>query len=96
MINICFVYRRSVGEHFILVMFEIGIKQNCSVQTAYYHHLFKRMDVRLSDTFGMSTTHVDCKHQLRVPVYVARSPQVSVHQTESRQFTDKTTHRQGF
>ena len=37
--------------------------------TAYFHHLFTHMDARLSDTFGMSTTHVDCKHQLRVRVY---------------------------
>ena len=66
-INICLVYRHSVGEHYILITFEFAIK-NESVQTAYFHHLFTRMDARLSDTFRMSTTHVDCKNQLRVRV----------------------------
>ena len=56
-INICLVSRRSVGEHYILITFKIAIKTR-SVQMAYFHHLFTRI--------GMSTTHVDCKYQLRV------------------------------
>ena len=68
-INIYLVSRRSEGEHYILITFKIAIK-TISVQTAYFHHLFTCMDARLSDTFGMSTTHVDCKHQLRVRVYL--------------------------
>ena len=30
------------------------------MQTAYFHHLFTCMEARLSDTFRMSTKHVDC------------------------------------
>ena len=67
-INICFVYRRCVGEHYILVTFVFAIKK-LNFTDRVFSQSFTRMDARPSDTFEMSTTHVDCKHQLRARVY---------------------------
>ena len=50
----------------ILITFKIAIKTWKCADGVFSQSFY--MDARLSDTFGMSTTHVDCKHQLRVRV----------------------------
>ena len=65
--NICFVYRRSVAEHYILVTFEFAIQiLNCAdgvfSQSFYTHEREAECHIR------NVTIHVDCKHQMRVGV----------------------------
>ena len=60
-INICLVNRRNVGEHYISIRFQFFIKKLKWADGVFLPSFYTH-GARLSDTFGMSTTHVDCKH----------------------------------
>ena len=56
----CLIYRRSVGEHYYLVTFELAVKQLKRIDNIFSRYIY---------IWNANNVHVDCKHQLGMRVY---------------------------